>query len=63
MISGGCLVCGRTYERRPAPEGTAPFCSTRCQTIDLGDWLGGAYRLPADSDEGDGEHLLPVDDA
>jgi endogenous inhibitor of DNA gyrase (YacG/DUF329 family) len=24
-----------------------PFCSTRCRQIDLGRWLGEAYRLPA----------------
>ena len=24
-----------------------PFCSPRCKTIDLGRWLGGAYRVAA----------------
>jgi endogenous inhibitor of DNA gyrase (YacG/DUF329 family) len=34
-------------------EGTAadwpclPFCGERCRGIDLGRWLGGAYRVPA----------------
>ena len=22
-----------------------PFCSARCKQIDLGNWLGGAYRI------------------
>ena len=29
-----------------------PFCSLRCKRIDLGRWLGEAYRIPAeDQDE------------
>jgi endogenous inhibitor of DNA gyrase (YacG/DUF329 family) len=27
-----------------------PFCSRRCKTIDLGRWLGEAYRIPADGE-------------
>lgn len=39
----------------PAPEAKAdakaapdpfPFCSTRCQLVDLGRWLGDEYRIP-----------------
>ncbi len=25
-----------------------PFCSDRCRTIDLGNWISGTYRIPAD---------------
>jgi endogenous inhibitor of DNA gyrase (YacG/DUF329 family) len=25
-----------------------PFCSERCKLADLGSWLNGDYRLPAD---------------
>ena len=38
-----------------------PFCSRRCQLIDLGRWLGGEYRIAAplsdalDADEGDAD--------
>jgi endogenous inhibitor of DNA gyrase (YacG/DUF329 family) len=32
-----------------------PFCSARCQTIDLGRWLGEEYRIP---DRETGEHEL-----
>ena len=30
-----------------------PFCSERCRTIDLGNWLGGKYAIPGErlSDE------------
>ena len=31
-----------------------PFCSERCKLVDLGNWLGEAYRVPAEPD-GDGE--------
>ena len=29
-----------------------PFCSARCKQIDLGRWLGGAYRIPAEDQDG-----------
>ena len=44
-----CPICGR----RPSEE-TRPFCSPRCQEVDLGRWLAGVYRIPgppADLDE------------
>ena len=28
------------------------FCSRRCSDVDLQRWLGGAYRVPAEEDEG-----------
>ena len=27
-----------------------PFCSERCRTVDLGNWLGEAYRIPVMDD-------------
>ena len=37
-----CPIC----QARVEPEGSAsPFCSPRCQRIDLGRWLGGDYRI------------------
>lgn len=46
-----CPIC-----RTPVPiRGEAaqkhpyrPFCSARCQSIDLGNWLGGRYAVPGD---------------
>ena len=26
-----------------------PFCSDRCRLVDLGNWLGGTYRVPAEA--------------
>jgi endogenous inhibitor of DNA gyrase (YacG/DUF329 family) len=36
-----CPECGKPGEAR-----FAPFCSTRCQQIDLGRWLKGDYVVP-----------------
>ena len=49
-----CPVC-----RKPAVETFRPFCSKRCQQIDLGRWLGGKYALPTEEepDEADIEAL------
>jgi endogenous inhibitor of DNA gyrase (YacG/DUF329 family) len=34
-----------------------PFCSPRCQTIDLGRWLGERYRIvPEGAADNPGEH-------
>ena len=41
-----CPIC-----KQPAVVAFSPFCSKRCGQIDLGRWLGEAYRAPA-SDEG-----------
>lgn len=43
-----CPICGKG----PLPEGQR-FCSERCQRIDLGRWLSGAYALPAEEEEPD----------
>lgn len=37
-----CPVCGR-----PRMDRWRPFCSKRCADVDLGRWLGEAYRIPA----------------
>jgi endogenous inhibitor of DNA gyrase (YacG/DUF329 family) len=39
----------------PRSENRAfPFCSERCQTIDLGRWLDERYRIPAEDAPTDG---------
>lgn len=40
-----CPIC-----RKPLREGQR-FCSDRCQRIDLGRWLSGAYAVPAVEEE------------
>ena len=51
MIKVRCPICDQSMEG----ENTAhwpqfPFCSPRCQTIDLGRWLGERYRIPQEED-------------
>jgi endogenous inhibitor of DNA gyrase (YacG/DUF329 family) len=38
-----------------------PFCSERCQLIDLGRWLDGKYQIPTTpaDDESDSESSIP----
>ena len=52
MIKVRCPIC----ERRMSGQGPKewpdwPFCSPRCKLIDLGRWLGGAYRLDSVAQE------------
>jgi endogenous inhibitor of DNA gyrase (YacG/DUF329 family) len=52
MIKVRCPICDREMESAgPARWPRFPFCSARCQTIDLGRWLGGSYRLPVEDPE------------
>ena len=49
-----CPVCGKA-----ADKNHHPFCSRRCQDVDLGRWLKGVYVVPGpDLDESEG--LPPV---
>jgi endogenous inhibitor of DNA gyrase (YacG/DUF329 family) len=41
-----CAICGKAVT-----EKLAPFCSSRCATLDLGRWLGEGYRLPLEEEE------------
>ena len=53
-----CPICGK-----PVKLESRPFCSKRCADIDLGRWLGEAYRIPAEEPpEGfDQEEAGPAD--
>ena len=60
MIQYRCPECGKTVFvtcREEAPS--RPFCSRRCQLLDLGKWFDGAYVISdslvpgADAIEGD----------
>jgi endogenous inhibitor of DNA gyrase (YacG/DUF329 family) len=37
-----CPICGK-----PATQANYPFCSPRCQDVDLHRWLSDSYRIPA----------------
>jgi uncharacterized protein len=49
-----CPTCKRAVSK----DGNKafPFCSTRCQLVDLGRWLDEEYRIPSD------EQVKPDDD-
>jgi endogenous inhibitor of DNA gyrase (YacG/DUF329 family) len=49
-----CPICNRPCGPRPENK-HAPFCSERCRLIDLGNWLGGAYRIPGKPEEEEDE--------
>jgi endogenous inhibitor of DNA gyrase (YacG/DUF329 family) len=47
-----CPICRDRVASRP--ENPAfPFCSERCRLVDLGNWLGESYRIPALDDTPD----------
>ena len=58
MIKVRCPVCDRKMEGASTADWPQfPFCSPRCQTIDLGRWLGEKYRVvPEGEGEPPGEH-------
>lgn len=50
MQALACPICQRPVPPR-AENRVFPFCSARCQTIDLGAWLTEDYRVPTGADE------------
>jgi uncharacterized protein len=61
---GPCPICHRVCSDTPDVSGYRPFCSRRCQQVDLVRWMDGKYAIVdefADDDvEGDNSesHLL-----
>ena len=45
-----CPVCGKV-----SVEKYRPFCSTRCQDVDLNRWLSGSYIVPGKPEVTDDE--------
>lgn len=41
-----CPTCGKSIEWKD--NQFRPFCSERCQLIDLGRWVEGEYRVPGE---------------
>jgi endogenous inhibitor of DNA gyrase (YacG/DUF329 family) len=56
MTTLTCPICGQPFDSEFTPA--MPFCSVRCQQVDLGRWIDEKYALPheADDDEPD-EHF------
>ena len=50
-----CPICHKELKDVPDDFPYRPFCSHRCKTIDLGNWLGEAYRVsrPIGADDED----------
>ena len=47
---GRCPIC-----KAPTQHQFRPFCSKRCQDLDLGRWLRGSYRVPTEEASGEGD--------
>lgn len=41
-----CPTCKSEHTPTAAAKKLGPFCSPRCQLIDLGQWLAEEYRIP-----------------
>ncbi|PZO91678.1 MAG: DNA gyrase inhibitor YacG [Sphingomonas sanxanigenens] len=52
--SDACPLCGK-----PAAPAHKPFCSQGCRDRDLLNWLGDAYRVPAQDSDTDGLDSTP----
>ena len=50
-----CPICKSQVEADRAKNSFLPFCSERCQTIDLGKWLDGKYVIEGDEPISDPE--------
>jgi endogenous inhibitor of DNA gyrase (YacG/DUF329 family) len=49
MIQVRCPICGKVAEIAGIGDlPTFPFCSERCQLIDLGRWIDEGYAVPDD---------------
>ena len=54
-----CPTCGKSIEwKKDNPF--RPFCSERCQLIDLGRWVEGEYRVPGEALPEDHAEQVPA---
>lgn len=59
-----CPTCGRLLEyAQQAEVPYRPFCSARCQWIDLSAWLDGEYAIGRPVDPSEDQELLDADGA
>jgi len=54
-----CPICKKTVAWEANPY--RPFCSERCQLIDLGNWASEKYGLPFESDPASDEEESQID--
>ena len=57
-----CPICKREIPRCVGMPAFGPFCSARCRSIDLGNWLDGSYRIVANPEENEDESELSPDE-
>ncbi|MBF6569962.1 MAG: DNA gyrase inhibitor YacG [Candidatus Binataceae bacterium] len=50
-----CPICRRSVDSSPANK-FRPFCSERCQLVDLGTWAGEEYRIEGQTRHDDRGH-------
>jgi endogenous inhibitor of DNA gyrase (YacG/DUF329 family) len=53
MTTPSCPTCGAALPATASPKKDEaarflPFCSARCQLVDLGNWLGERYTVPGE---------------
>jgi len=53
LVRVTCPICKTVLDEVPDDYPFRPFCSSRCKTIDLGNWLDEKYRIsrPLSPDE------------
>ena len=55
-----CPICEKQFD--PAASDAMPFCSRRCQQIDLGRWLREVYSVPVERNADDEEGREPSEE-
>jgi endogenous inhibitor of DNA gyrase (YacG/DUF329 family) len=58
-----CPTCRRALGATPEEQRWQPFCSERCRSVDLGNWLDASYRIAAPIEQEDLDQGLPTDGA
>jgi len=58
MKSVHCPTCKKLVEPHEKPF---PFCSERCRLIDLGNWLGGTYKIAGEAQPTNDSQLADSD--
>ncbi len=53
MTAPGGYTCSSCGAAVPRDGPWRPFCSERCKMVDLGAWLLGHYRVPAEEGDDD----------
>ncbi|HEY2843982.1 MAG TPA: DNA gyrase inhibitor YacG [Bryobacteraceae bacterium] len=54
------MLCPICRKKVPRDGGFMPFCSERCQTVDLGNWAAEKYRISTPASPEDLENGQPA---